>query len=287
MSNINQIIARVKAEYEDYDASGLINEDLLYDDAITAIKSFGNDITIYKEDILELKNGKVTLPIDFYGIETVMLVEPYRCNDSAIEYRTITGIEFGTDTKLMVDRWNECEDCCNNTDEKYIRKQHYISNNIINIDYKKGKYLKQGKTFDKSACNAYVRQVWKKDEKDEFIIVGKELRTNLKEGSLYIVYKGFVTDEDGNIDVPETPNGHLYTFMVSYLMSKLALRLLRSTKGSAQFLSQDAQLQAQQARVSKHNAHTDLKMMNFNLNRLGRKIVVGNHREALINSYIR
>lgn len=286
MNAIDSIIARIKAEYEDYDASGLINEDLLYDDLITAIKSFGNDITIFKEEVIDLENGKAKLPEDFYAISTVMVVEPYRCNDSAIEYRTLTGLSFLTDIKLIRDRWNECEDCCNNIEEKYIRKEQYLANSVSIVDYKKGKFLKQGKTFDKSVCNKHIREAWKKDEKDEFIIVGKEIRTNILDKTLYLVYKGFSTDDSGNIDIPETPNGHLYDYLVNYGMSKVAIRLLRSTRGNAQFLAQDAQISEQRAKIAKHNAHTDLKMMQFNINRLSGKIVAGNIAEYKINGII-
>lgn len=286
MNNIDSVIAKVKTLLEDYDSSGLIDEDIIYDDAITAMKAFGNDITIFKEDVLELKDGKVILPIDFYSISTVMLVEPFRCNNSAIEYRTLVGLSFIEDTKILKENWNECNDCCRNMENKYIRKEHYISNNVATIDYKKGKFLKQGKTFDKSICNDDIREVWRKDEEDEFIIVGKELRTNLRNGSLYIVYKGFTTDEDGNIDIPDTPNGHLYDHLENVLMSKTSLQLMLKTKGSIPMLGQIYQTFDSKSRLSRHNASTDLRMMNFNLKRFANKIETGNKISAKISSVI-
>lgn len=288
MSNkVEEVITKVKTILEDYDASGLISEDLLYDDALTAIKSFGNDLTYFKESILEVKNGKAILPDDFYAMSTVMLIEPYRCNDVAMEYRTLIGLSFIEDTKIMYDRWNECDDCCRDVEDKYIRKEQYVSQKVAKVDYKKGKFLKQGKTFDKSVCNKHIRECWQRDETDEFIVVGKELRINIpKDVDLYIVYKGFPTDEEGNIDILDTPNGHLYNFLEHKLMERAYYYLILKTKGSIPMLGQLRVEEDARARVARHNAHTDLKMMNFNLKRVSNKITIRNKIEARINSVI-
>lgn len=287
MNKVEEVITKVKTILEDYDASGLISEDLLYDDALTAIKSFGNDLTMFKESVLEVKNGKAVLPEDFYAMSTVMLVEPYRCNDVAIEYRTLTGFSFIEDTKILTNNWNECEDCCRNMDEKYIRKEQYVSNKLAIVDYNRGKFLKHGKTFDKSVCNKSIREVWKQDEVDEFIIVGKELRLNFnKDVDVYIVYKGFPTDEEGNVDIVDTPNGHLYNYLERKLMERAYYYLILKTKGSIPMLAQFKAEEDAKARVARHNAHTDLKMMNFNLKRLSNRIAIRNKAEARINSII-
>lgn len=284
MSNIEAIIAETKTRLKKYDTSGILDEDLMYTDVVSAMKAFGNDITTYKEDLIEIVNGKGKLPHDFYKLSEAILAEPYRCDAPATEYRTLVGLSFITDVKLLHDRWNECDNCCDTYDSHFIRKEQYISDSIrANVDYKKVKYLKLGKSFDKKYCLDNVRQQWHPNEKDEITIVGNEIRTNFQEGSIYIKYRGFHTDENGNIDVPDTPNGHLDTYLKRYVMNG-AIEQLMINDESRQSLAPLLQYGEQKIRAMRHNAGTDLKSMNFSMGRLANKIIKNDMAYARMRS---
>lgn len=285
MSNINSIIAEVKTRLRKFDTAGVLDEDLMYSEVISSMKAFGNDITILTEDVVEISNGKGKLPTNFYYLKSAMLAEPYRCNKEAVEYRSLVGLSYIQDIKLIENRWNECDDCCNEVTDKYIRKEHWIGNSVKPyVDYKRVKYLRLGKSFDKKNCFNDFRQMCHKDEKDEIIIVKNEIRTNFKEGSIYMQYKGFELDEEGEIDIPDTSNGHLHKYLVENLIVFCLRDLINN--GVENVPQSTLQLGLQELPILKHKAIQDLRMKDFSLKRLTNKIIANSKRDARINSVI-
>lgn len=285
MSNVNAIISEVKTRLKKYDASGVLDEDLMYLDLITAMKAFGNDITILKDDVLEIKNGKAKLPKDFYALGGAMMMEPFRCNEHACENKVLVGLSYITNVKTVRDRWDECGDCCHEITNEYHRKEHYISNSVkAYVDYKKVKWLKLGKTRDTKNYLRNMQTNWLPNEKDEIIILGNEVRTNFKEGSVYLYYRGFVTDEDGEIDIPDTPNMRLHTYLVQYLMNASITSLILNDE-NRETLSPMLQFGEQKIANYRHHARTEVKMLNYDINRLQAKIIENDHRIAKTNSF--
>lgn len=74
--NIEAIISTVLLEYEKEDAVGLIDEARLYDDAIRALKKFGNDITVGQEFVVSVKGFQGILPNNYAKIREAWLCEP-------------------------------------------------------------------------------------------------------------------------------------------------------------------------------------------------------------------
>lgn len=246
-----------------YDTSSILDEDLMYSEIISAMKSFGNDITVLKEDVVEVRDFKATLPQDFYGLKGAMMLEPIRCNKKAIEYRTVLGISYVTDVKALSDRWDNCDECCHDITENFYRKVHYIANSVdkAEVDYRKTKWLKIGKSLDRKSYLKDMRKNWLSEEKDEITITNNTINANFKSGSVYLLYKGFVTDDDGYIDVPETRNGYLHAYLVQRLMNSVYEWLIINGENvnSIQAL---LQLGMGRERTFRHNAGTELK--NFN-----------------------
>jgi hypothetical protein len=71
-------------------------------------------------------------------------------------------------------------------------------------------------------------------------------------------YYGLPVDEEGNIDIPETPNGHLETFLEYFLKRRIAERLMANN--DALGLQSLYQVYKQEENVSLRNASTELKM---------------------------
>jgi hypothetical protein len=71
-------------------------------------------------------------------------------------------------------------------------------------------------------------------------------------------YYGLPVDEDGNIEIPDTPNGHLETYLEYHLKRRLAERLMGNN--DAQGLQNLYQVYTQQESVALRNASTELKM---------------------------
>ena len=73
-----------------------------------------------------------------------------------------------------------------------------------------------------------------------------------------MIYYGLPVDDEGNIEIPDTPNGHLETYLEYYIKRRLSERLMAN--GDAQALAQMYQIYAQNESIALRNASTELKM---------------------------
>ena len=101
--------------------------------------------------------------------------------------------------------------------------------------------------------NRYV-----KDNPNEITIAGTTLRANFNEGNIYLQYYGLPMDEEGYIDIPETDNGHLETYLEYYLKRRLSERLIMNN--DAQGLQNMFSYFKGEEQVALRNASSELKM---------------------------
>jgi len=78
---------------------------------------------------------------------------------------------------------------------------------------------------------------------------------------VYIQYYGLPEDEEGNIEIPDTPNGHLETYLEYFLKRRLTERLMGNNDTVG--LQNLYQVYSQQESVSLRNASTEIKMTNL------------------------
>jgi hypothetical protein len=261
-SNIESLIAEVRSDLSKYSDAGLIDDNSIYRDIVLGLKKFGNDLTELQETVVDVKEGYGSLPESFFSLYAAYLCEPayYKCTD--IEYHDLQQSYFYRERVESSSKWNECEGCCEVKEEKVIKENLYFKRGKAEFYYQNPTLLTLGKTFKKSACHSNCRNKLAKDNPNEIVIYGTTLQTNFPEGSVYMQYYGLPMDENGKIDIPETKNGFLETYLEYHVKRRLAERLLGNNDATG--LSQLYSIYAQQEQIALKNASGNIKMSRIN-----------------------
>ena len=261
MSNVEALIAEVRNDFKKYSDSGLIDQTSLYRDIEIGLKRFGNDIMEVHETVLEVKEGYATLPKNFFSMYIAYECEPlgFKTNDVVID--DLQNSYIYKERVTTSNKWKECDSCCQEQHENIIRENLYFRNQNIEFYYYKPKLLALGRTFKKNACHTNCRNKYVRDNPNEIVIIGTTLQANFKEGDIYMQYYGLPVDENGNIDIPETKNGHLETYLEYYLKRRIAERLLGNN--DALGLSNMYSVYKREEQVALRKASSELKLTNI------------------------
>lgn len=257
-SNVESLIADIKSDHNKLADAGLIDETALFRDVRLGLKKFGNDVCHLQERVVQVEGGYAQLPDSFFALDFAYLCEPvgYTTN---IERHELQSSYFYTEKTRFNSTWNECtSNCCEEQSETVIRENLYFKKGSAQFYYKNPTLLKLGKSFEKSNCLANCRNKMVTDSPNEITIIGFRLQANFNEGHIYIRYKGLPVDENGNIEIPSTANGHVETYMEYYLKRRMAERLLGNAE--AQYLQALFPVYKQEERVALKNASNELKM---------------------------
>lgn len=281
MNNIDAIIAQVLSQFKRYNVSDVIDENSMYRDVILAIRGFGNDITTLQEDIVEIRNGEGKLPDNFYRLKGAILCQPDNIHFQNVEYRQLVELGYVSNLSEITSRWNICDnDCCNEVEDKiYTKEVYFAENSRVRMNYKKIKYLKLGRTVDRKSCTTDCENFGISNEQDEITIAGDKLRANFNEGSIHILYRGFPTNEEGEMELPETPNGYLEKYIEGLLKVETAERII--TNGdNVEGLMRLYSSWKQDLVVLKRKASNELKTSEFNMAKVTKNIVLANRKET-------
>lgn len=277
--NAEDLIEEVRSDLSKYADAGLIDDNKIYRDIVFGLKKFGNDITELTETVVEIKNGTATLPDDFFSLYVAYLCEPsyYKAND--VEYHDLQSSYFFRERTEYSSKWNECDTCCEQKEEKVIRENLYFNRGSVEFYYKRPVLLGLGKTFNRNQCHSQCRNMVVRDNPNEISINQLTLDANFKEGYIYMQYFGLPKDSDGKIDIPETKNGHLETYLEYYVKRRLAERLMANN--DALGLSNLFSVWKQEESVALKNAGGNLKMSKIKPNQLRNRIQRINRSETL------
>lgn len=282
MNNIDAIIAQVLSQFKRYNVSDVIDENSMYRDVILAIRGFGNDITTLQEDIVEIRGAEGKLPDNFYRLKSAVLCQPMHVTCRNVEYRQLVDIGYVSNIHEITSRWNTCDngDCCDDVEDKIYTKEIYFSENAnVRFNYRKVKYLKLGRNVNKKSCTTDCDNFGISNESDEITIQGDKIKANFNEGSIHILYRGFPTNEQGEMEMPETPNGYLERYIEGLLKVNTAERII--TNGdNVEGLMKLYPMWKQDLVVLQRKASNELKTSEFNLNKVTKQIVLANRREA-------
>lgn len=281
MSNIDAIIAQVLSQFKRYNVSDVIDENSMYRDVILAIRGFGNDITTLQEDVVEIRNGEGKLPDNFYRLKGAILCQPDNIYFQNVEYRQLVELGYISNLSEITSRWNICDnDCCNEVEDKvYTKEVYFAENSRVRMNYKKIKYLKLGRAVDRRSCTTDCENFGISNEQDEITIAGDKLRANFNEGSVHILYRGFPTNEEGEMELPETPNGYLEKYIEGLLKVETAERII--TNGdNVEGLMRLYSSWKQDLTVLKRKASNELKTSEFNMAKVTKNIVLANRKET-------
>ena len=219
-------------------------------------------MTELQETVVDVKDGYGQLSENFFSLYAAYLCKPayYKTND--IEYHDLQQSYFYRERVETSSKWNECESCCEVKEEKIIKENLYFKRGKAEFYYQEPELLRLGKTFKKSACHTACRNKLVKDNPNEIVIFGTTMQTNFKEGSVYMQYYGLPLSEDGRVEIPETKNGFLETYLEYHIKRRLAERLMGNN--DAQSLANLYSVYVQQEQISLRNTSGNLKMSKIN-----------------------
>ena len=273
-----ELFAEIKSDLSKYDAAGLIDEIALVRDATTALKKFGNGITSLQEQIIEVKNGKATLPENFNSIFYAGLCKP-------VGYSTHEDRDNLISSHMYVERttstheWNECDACCQDQKQSVIRENLYFKGNLTTFHYSAPRDLKLSKYIDRQYVNSRCRNKFVRQGVDEIMIDKFTLTANFESGYVYLMFYGLPRDEEGYLSIPETKSGQLETYIEYYLKRRLAERLI-GNDDAGQGLRNLYSVYQQKELSSIEAAMTEIKMKAFTP-RVTKMIARKNRQETL------
>lgn len=279
---IESFIEEIKSDFRRADDAGLIDEASIYRDIELGLKRFGNDVYELHETVIEVKNGKVVLPSNFGSLYVAFLCEPFGYStDSTLEKHSLQDSNFYIEKTERDTRWNTCDPCCTETSEKMITERIFLNETKAYADfhYHRPQLLKLGKSFNKNNCHDKCRNKYVTESPYEIIINKNTLHANFDTGSIYMQYYGLPSDEDGNMTIPNSYNGHLETYLEYHVKERLIERLLGN--GDAKYLSNMYPIVAQKRAVALKNAASEIKMGKINPDRFRARFRKLNRIEAL------
>jgi hypothetical protein len=262
-SNVEALIAEVKSDLSKYADASLLDEDSMYRDIILGMKRFGNDIMELHETMVEVEEGFATLPDNFYSLYLAALCSPRgfapTC-DTEVEFHDLQSSHFYVERTKYTNKWNECDSCgCEDLSENVIRENLFFKKKkVAEFYYDQPQLLSLGKTFNKNNCHSKCRNKLVKDNPNQIVIVKFRLQANFNEGDIYLQYYGLPLDENGNIDIPESKNGHLEEYLEYRLKRKAAERLIGNNDATG--LQNLYQVYRGEEQVNLKNASNELKM---------------------------
>lgn len=280
MSNIDSLISKVKLSLSKYADAGLLDDNVMYSDAVQGLKRFGNDICVPQEAFVEVSNGKGKLPDQFFSISLALECEPDYCKTENVSLHALQNSVFYRERVTMSDSWNECDTCCETKTESIIKENVYFDGGgMTTFVYKQPRLLTLAKGIKKSVCSSKCINYGVIDNPHEINIFGTTLQTNFNKGTVYIRYNGLPVDEEGFVDIPDTKNGHLETYLEYYLKRRLAESLLGNN--DAQGIEKLYSIYDAKESVALRNASNEIKMTNLRPKALRRQWQMKNRLELL------
>lgn len=281
-SNVDIIISKVKRDLSKYDDAGLIDENELYNDAVHAMKAFGNDICEKQEAVLTVKDGFAKLPDSFFSLYLAVKCEPHFYTKETVDEKTLLSSIMYRERVELSSVWNECQDCPQQFTEKIIKENVYYDNigSKITFHYHKPTLLRLTPGVERTACAKGCMNSFNTPSPHEINIVRRTmLQANFDEGSIYMQYNGLPTDEDGNLDIPETDNGFVQTYIEYNLKRRLAEQLMANN--DAQALQNLYSVYERQEQLYLRKAANEVKFKKLDTKNLRRKMVRYNRLTSL------
>jgi len=227
--NKKQFIAELTSDLQKYDEAGLINYRSLNLWLQTSIKRFGNNVMVPTDKVLKVENGRVELPENFWKLDLAIKCDPEGVKVVSGDVKSV----ITNDTYKTRLQENYVWDNQSNThikkDYTQITEVVYMDNNIVNYTYNNPVILKLTKGMKKESCSKTCRNLQSKFTHSspwEINILNNFMQTNFTKGFVYIQYEGLPTDENGDLLIPESPNGHLQEYLMYHCKAKLIENLM-------------------------------------------------------------
>lgn len=275
MSNIDSIIAQVMSEFSTF--SNFIDEDTLYREAVLSTKEIGNIATEYHETVLDIEGGSARLPDQFYKLDVALLVQEYEDeNVIPLEIRTHISTEFVLEENISGSKWIDCDACCKEKYYGFKEKNLFITKTYNGRKcYGNFEPVSITKHTMKSSCVPdCINKTFNTSKQISVDYRNGKISSNFNEGSLYIKYKGFPTDDEGNLDYTDTANGNFERYIEYCLKEKIAEILIPIPAAGA--IVQSMGFYTQKKSYYKLKANQEKLYENYDQKRFKHKLEVQN-----------
>lgn len=260
-----EVFAEIKEAFKAYDAQGLIDDISLRRWMKSELKRFGNNIMVYSDDIVQVKNGKGKLPQDFWYLQSAEKYNPshYECDEESkdILQKSHFWLHTVESTNTFVDG-----ELTNIKLDKHVKEEYYFHDARATLYYTNPEPLKLTKGFNGKAITrdcANLPHKLKHRNCHEINILGDYIQTSFSNGFIYIKYKALPMTEEGEMYIPETQHDRLQNYILSYLEYKVAKQLWLN--GDDPNIAQKIQLLLQEKNDNFSLAQTEVKMSTLTL----------------------
>jgi hypothetical protein len=224
MTTQQQIFAEVKNTFKAYDSESLLDEISMERWMKSELKRFGNNIMVYTDDVVHVRNGKGKLPDDFWKLKAAVKYSPshYECDEKDKEFikKTAFWINTTDKTQTFVDG-----NLVTTTVKNTVKEDYYINDIRVTLHYSNPQILKLTKGFNRKAVETDCANLpHKLTEKryNEINILGDYIQCDFREGYIYVIYKALPMDENGEMYVPTTQHDRLKEYIIAYLEYRVA-----------------------------------------------------------------
>ena len=276
-SNINSIISDVMSEFDQYKSA--IDEDSVYQEAILSIKNFGNNATEDYEDIVKIKSGVGSLPLNFYKLGAAFICYE---NDKETypEYEIRDLIEESSIVMInnVSQSWNSCCYCKEHRGYEVENKSTYNTRTTKKECYINFEQVKINRHINKTSCLPSCFNYTSNSSRKEIMVDfrANKLKANFEDGIVYINYKGFPVDEDGNMDFNDTANSNFYMYMQYSLRTKIAEML--AIKPEAQAVANMLGYYSQNKEMYRKKVRSELVSSKYDPERFEKNMMQANRK---------
>lgn len=225
-----------------YKQTGHVTERNIIVATMDCLKKFGNNIMEKFEDLVPIVDYKGVLPGNQYRIRYMVKckecpppckpcdfkssgAQPNTCNEDRCDSRDMPTVQRffkWVETNKNVDRYNLCDECNKEIYTVVGCQAEYVPNiKKPRLHFNDVEFLRFGKSINRGMCLDSCKTCHNPNSPYHVEISGNQLRTNFRDGTIFIDYYGIPVDEDGKLLIINSPNGRLYEHLKYYVLSKL------------------------------------------------------------------
>jgi hypothetical protein len=277
----DELIDEVKTDFHVYNTEGMIEPGQLIKVAQKINYDLGLRIYTEKQKVLEIVNGRVKLPDDFYVLTMALLCADYQVREEVLQGTHTEDVYMNVCTVCNQPSENcGCESVVTVCENKYVKVMH--RKNYVTKEYTEFKrlYVRPAKAVDPVCSAKPDYDHWMEAElKNGYLYI-----IGIETGTVYLNYLGNLEDDNGNLLVMDHP------MINEYYEYAIKQRILENLYMNGEDVVQKMQLIEQRLRPARNNALTivntpDFKEM-YNLWKLNREAMYGKYYNMFKSYYI-
>ena len=277
----DELMDEVKTDFHVYNTEGMIEPGQLIKVAQKVNYDLGLRIYTEKQKVLEIVNGRVKLPDDFYVLTMALLCADYQVREEVLQGTHTEDVYMNVCTVCNQPTENcGCETVVTVCENKYVKVMH--RKNYVTKEYSEFKrlYVRPAKAVDPVCSQKPEYNHWMEAElRNGFLYI-----IGIETGTVYLNYLGNLEDEHGNLLVMDHP------MINEYYEYAIKQRILENLYMNGEDVVQKMQLIEQRLRPARNNALTivntpDFKEM-YNLWKLNREAMYGKYYNMFKSYYI-